>query len=156
MKQSNLIRIKAWLLVGTLDLLSACIHYYIKTGDDPSVILPYIASAIFGASAYQGGLIMYLAGFCLHYLNAFIFTIIFFWLYPKLKFFSKSKILTGILYGLFIWLVMNLIVVPNTRIPHRPWVVESIIINALILIIAIGIPLSIIASNYYKKIHRKK
>ena len=143
--------IKAGLIVATLDLSSAFIYYFIKTGNNPLTILNYIASAILGKEAFSGGTMILFLGLFLHYFIAFSFTIFFFWLFPKIKIFSKNKILTGIVYGIFIWAVMNLLVVPLSNIPARPFNVVSAIINAVILIVCIGIPLSFMASKFYKK-----
>src|SRR5437762_1463696 len=96
--------IKAGLIVGTLDILSAFIHYFIIMGQTQFFqVFKFIASGIFGAAAFSGGNPMILAGFILHYAIAFIFSILFFWLFPMIKTASQNKILTGIIYGLFVW-----------------------------------------------------
>lgn len=144
--------IKAGVIVGTLDILSAFIHYFNKTGKtDFYSILKFIASGIFGKEAFNGGNMMILSGLILHYVIAFAFTIFFFWLFPKTTFFSTNKILTGIIFGIFVWLVMNLVVVPLSNIGHRPFTMVNAIINVIILIVCIGIPLSFMANSFYKK-----
>lgn len=144
--------IKAGAIVGTLDILSAFIYYCIKTGETKFLdILKYIASGIFGKEAFSGGNMMIAAGLILHYIIAFSFTIFFFWLYPKTPVLSKNKILTGIIYGTFNWMVMNFIVVPSSNIPHRPFNIANAVINVIILIVCIGIPLSFMANNFYKE-----
>ncbi len=48
--------IKAGLIVGTLDILSAFIYYFIKTGDkNVFVVLRAVASGLFGKAAFSGG-----------------------------------------------------------------------------------------------------
>jgi hypothetical protein len=142
--------VKAGIAVGTLDILSAFIQYFITTGDkNVFIVLKYIASAIFGKEAYSGGVMMILAGLFFHYIIAFLFTLFFFWLFPQIYLFSKNKILTGIVYGIFIWIVMNLVVVPLSHIPNRPITIVNALISASILIFCIGIPLSFIANAFY-------
>jgi hypothetical protein len=144
--------IKAGLIVGTLDISAAFIYYYIATGNkDVFTILRYIASAVFGKEALTGGAGMSIAGLIFHYLIAVSFTIFFFWLYRRVTFLSKNIVLTGIVYGLFIWAVMNLLVVPFSKIGSRPFNLRNASINALILIICIGIPLAFMADRFYKK-----
>ena len=144
--------IKAGLIVGTMDILAAILYFYFKTGNNGAVTIPkYIASAVFGKQAFSGGAEMILAGFVFHYTIAFAFTIFFFWLYPKIGFFSKTNLLTGIIYGVFIWAVMNLLVVPQTKIAGRPFDLVSAAINAFILVVCIGIPLACIAKSFFKK-----
>lgn len=144
--------IKAGLIVGTLDILSAFVYVFLKTGKFiPFAIFKFIASGIFGNPALSGGTIIILAGLVLHYVIAFAFTIFFFWLYPKVKALSKNKVVTGILYGIFIWMLMNLIVVPLSNVAARPFNITNAIINVLILIVLIGLPLSYMAAKFYKQ-----
>jgi hypothetical protein len=144
--------LQAGLIAGTLDILSAFIYYYIKSGKTNFlVIFKFIASAIFGKAAGEGGTGMILAGFILHYAIAFAFTIFFFWLYPKMNVMSKNRFVTAIVYGLFVWSVMNLIVVPLSNTVHRQFKIEGALINMGILIICIGLPLSFMANAYFKK-----
>jgi hypothetical protein len=144
--------LQAGLIVGTLDILSAFIYYFIKTGKTNFlVIFKFIASGIFGKAAGEGGTGMILAGLILHFAIAFSFTIFFFWLYPKVNVMSKNRIVTAVVYGLFVWTVMNLIVVPLSNTVHRPFKIEGAIINMCILIICIGLPLSLMANAFFRK-----
>ncbi|MGA9291611.1 MAG: hypothetical protein WBV81_03420, partial [Ignavibacteriaceae bacterium] len=104
--------ISSCLLVGTLDILAAIIDSSIRYGITPLELLQYIASGVFGAKALSGGLTMGIAGLVLHYFIASCWVLLFFYLFLKLKFLHSYKIFGGLLYGIFIWLVMNLIVVP--------------------------------------------
>lgn len=144
--------IKSGLIVGTLDILSAFIYVFIKTGQFvPFSILKFVASGVFGKEASSGGTAIIVSGLVFHYLIAFSFTFFFFWLFPKIKALLENKLLTGIMYGIFIWIIMNLIIVPLSSVPHRPFNIVNALINALILIVCIGIPLSFMASNFYRK-----
>ncbi len=139
--------IKAGLIVGTLDILAAFIHYLIKTGQNPVVILKFIASGVFGKEAFTAGNIMFFWGLIFHFVIAFSFTLFFFWIFPKIPALSKNRILTGIIYGIFIWVVMQLLVVPLSRTPKQPFNFTNAVINVIILIVCIGIPLSFMANN---------
>ena len=144
--------LQAGLIAGTLDVLSAFIYYYIKSGKTNFlVIFKFIASGIFGKAAGDGGNAMIWVGFILHYAIAFSFTVFFFWLYPKVKLMSKNRIVTAIVYGLFVWAVMNLIVVPSSNTVHRPFKIEGALINMGILIVCIGLPLSFMANDFFRK-----
>ena len=57
--------------------------------------------------------------------------------------------MTGVVYGLFIWLTMNRIVVPLSNVAAFPFRITSAIIGASILMVAIGLPLSFIAHKFY-------
>lgn len=146
--------IKSGALVGTLDISASFFYYFLKTGDSNVFhVLKYVASGLFGKDASLGEGVLMTAGLLLHYLIAFSFTLFFFWLFPKLKGAATSRLLTGISYGTFIWTVMNVVVVPLSRIGHRPFNPLNSFINALILIVCIGIPLSYMASAFHSKVH---
>ena len=138
----------AGLVVGTLDLSAAMIQTIIM-GREPLKLMQYISSGMFGSRAFEGGLTYAVLGVVFHYFIAFVWTGIFFIVYPKIKNFAGNKIITGIVYGLFIWLIMNMVVVPLSKIPSRPFNLNNALIGLGILIIAIGIPLSIMAHRFY-------
>lgn len=144
--------IKAGAIVGTLDILAACTYYAIKTGgSNPLNVLKFVAAGVFGKDASTGGGMMILAGLIFHYCIAFAFTVFFFWLFSKTLVLARNKIMTGVLYGIFIWTVMNLVVIPLSNIPPRPFNVVNSIINAVILIVCIGLPLSFMANKSFAK-----
>lgn len=140
--------IMAGLVVGTLDLTAATIQTIVM-GGNPLRMLQYIASGIFGKDAFEGGLRYSLLGGIIHYGIAFSWTILFFLLYPKINGLASHKLLTGLVYGLIVWLIMNRVVVPLSKIPDSPFNLKNALIGLGILIIAIGIPLSFMAARYY-------
>ena len=140
----------AWLLVGTLDIASATINFLIQGGTNPVNILVYISSAIYGPQAREiGPPSMAILGMALHYLVALIWTVIFFILYPRIPAMSKNRVLTGILYGVFMQIIMGQVVVKLSNTAKGPFSFLSFAINAAILCVAIGIPLSFIAYRHY-------
>jgi len=141
--------ITAWLITGSLDIVTACVYFSARTGKDPLRVLHFVASGVFGKSALTGGAVYVILGLLLHYLIAFLFTVFFFWIYPRWKFFSFNKWITAIVYGLFVWLVMNRLVVPLSNTPQSPFRFDQAIIAAAILIVMIGLPLSMIIGKYY-------
>ncbi|HUP14175.1 MAG TPA: hypothetical protein VM187_18265 [Niastella sp.] len=147
-----LLKTIAWvgLLVGSLDIFSACLQAYLARGISPETVLRFIASGAFGKPAFTGGWEMPLTGLLFHYLIAYSFTTLFFLLYPSIKLMSKSIVLTAIAYGILIFLVMNLLVLPLTRITRAPIQLYKAAIATGILIVAIGLPLSIFARKFYR------
>jgi len=143
--------IKAFLVTGTADIGRALLKCYLESGNNPVRVLYFIASAVFGDEAFDGGTIMAASGLLFHYLIAFIWTILFFKWYPWLPGIKKNKWLTGLLYGIFIWLVMNLVVVPLSRTPPVPFDPQQMIYGLLILTVAVGIPLSFIIGQHYSE-----
>jgi len=153
MYPKNIFRTILWagFLVGAADIVAAILHYMIATGKNPERVLWFIASGICGKDAYAGGSQMAVAGLLLHFLIAYAFTILFFFLYPRLNLASKNQIVIGCLYGIFIWLLMNLIVVPLSNTQKFGFSIKQTAIGVIILIVAIGIPLSFIANRFFSK-----
>jgi len=142
----------AWvgLLAGTLDITFACISAYLSRGTTPVTVLKYVASGLFGKEAFAGGTMMPVYGLLIHYIIAYSFTALFFWIYPSLKLLSKNVVLTAILYGIFIYVVMDLIILPFTRAPKGTFRIDKALLAAAILMVAIGLPLSIVARRFYR------
>lgn len=139
------------LIVGSLDILAAIIDYYLSTQKNPVVIFKFIASGVLGQSAFSGGTGIILLGLLLHYIIAFLFTIFFVWLFIKTNLSSKNKLLTGILYGIFIWFVMSQIVLPISSTPKLPFHYLKALKAMLILICMIGLPLAFLTGKFIKK-----
>ena len=140
--------LKAGLLVGTLDIAAAFASAWISSGTAPYVVLKFIASGVFGReAAFAGGWGMTAMGLLFHYLIAFSFTWFFFWIHPKVKTWIPNWVLLGLIYGIFVWVVMNRLVLPLSNTPKGPFNLQSALINASILIVCIGLPLSYMASR---------
>ncbi len=140
------------LLAGGLDATAASIQYNIKTGMNPARVFRYIASGVFGKNALSENLYGMAAwGLFFHLVIAMIFTFLFFLFYPRIIMMLKNKYITGILYAIFVWTVMNLVVVPLTFGTGIAVKFPAALIAAGILIIAIGLPISLMANRYYSK-----
>jgi hypothetical protein len=144
--------LRSTFVAGTLDIVAAILIYAIvmeKTS--PSTLLMSIASGVFGKSAFSGGAPMVLAGLLLHFLIAFIFSAFYYLIYPNLAFLRSRMLLSGILYGIFVWIVMNLgvlrIVFSGSPLPDA----SSALLGMAILIVAVGIPISYIISAGRKR-----
>lgn len=137
------------LLAGTLDGLAAIINYSLQGGKDPGIIFRYIASGLLGKSALEGGTGVLGLGVLFHYAIAFSFTAFFFWLKPKIHWLATQPLLAGVQYGIFVWVLMNLFIVPFSRISKETLVIHKARIEMLILILCIGIPVSLMADKYY-------
>lgn len=143
---------KTGLIAGSLDITAACLQYYIRTGNGPGNVLRYVASGVFGRKAFTGGIPMACWGLFFHYLIAFGFTLFFFLIYPATRLVSKSTVITGMLYGVFAWAVMNLLVIPMSYIKPKPvFDAGKGLAAMLILMFCIGLPISILISRYYAK-----
>jgi uncharacterized membrane protein YagU involved in acid resistance len=134
--------LKAGLLVGTLDITAAFLNFYIQTGKNPTIVLKYIASAALGKTAAYDPTLVILLGLLFHFIIVFAFTIFFSLVSDRLWLWFKNTYLIAILYGIFIWVIMNLLVVPNSLATKIPFTWQNSLLNCVILIICIGFPLS--------------
>lgn len=139
----------AGLLTGTLDILAACLQYYIQTGKGPGNVLRFIASGIWGADAFRGGNSMALRGLLLHFLIAFVFSALFLLFVLRLSIVRKNIYTAGILYGVFTWTVMNRLVLPLSAAPPLAFDPARAGLAILILVSCIGLPLAWISDKYY-------
>ncbi|QQL50631.1 hypothetical protein [Mucilaginibacter ginkgonis] len=150
----------AFIIAGTLDMLSAILlNVKIKAGTSFWLsfhetlvrICRYIASGIYGKAAFFAGNHMIWFGLLFHYLIAYVWVATWFILFPTFKKILKNTVLTGFVFGLFTWLIMNFIIVPmsNTPKPKGGMTAYGILTGLGALVICIGIPVAIIANKYY-------
>ena|SRR3569833_245516 len=133
------------LLAGTLDALAAIIWAHKVP---PAAIFQYIASGVFGKAAFQAGSDMVLWGLTFHYLIAMGFTIAFYFAYPLFYKLFRNKYIIACAYGILTWFIMNLAIVPLSKIGFTPFKhVSGILIGMCILIICIGLPAAWVADR---------
>jgi hypothetical protein len=138
-------------LAGVLDGLAAIFNYMLSGGKDPGKVFQFIASGVFGKAAFAGGATTIAWGVFFHFVIAYAFTVFFFAIYPKFGLVTKNRIGVAIVYGLFVWCVMSLIVVPLSGTPKIPFRPDKAAIAAAILIVCIGLPLSLSAHRFYSR-----
>ena len=158
----------AGLTAGALDATAAMISFAIKVpGANPLKVWRFVASGALGSAALTKELVpMALTGLVFHFIIAFLFTIFFFFIFQKIKWLSRNLAITGLLYGIFVWIVMNLIIVPLSGVPAKsklwsyaegrinfqfPADPTQLFIGILILMFCIGLPISLITGNHFRK-----
>lgn len=142
--------LKTVLIAGTLDILSAYTNIFIQTGHITRRMFQYIAGGALGLkNTLHGGVPVILLGIFFHYFIVFSFTLFFFFLYRKNRVFGLNKFLAALLYGFFIWAVMNLIVLPLSALPPGTINFGKALLDGSILAVMIGLPVSLSARAYY-------
>ena len=138
------------MFVGTTDLISAYITQWIKTGKFADKMLHYIAGGALGLpNSMQGGNAVAFLGLFFHYFIALAFTLFFFWIFPRLKFLWFNKYLVGMLYAVFVSLVMGQIILPLTPLPGGPFSLANSLIGWYTLGVVLGIPIAYNAYRFY-------
>jgi hypothetical protein len=130
--------------VGTLDILDAIVFFWLK-GVAPIRIFQSIASGILGRAAFGGGFSTALLGGILHYFISFSVVAVFCVACRWLSFLWRRPFICGVLYGLVVYAVMNLMVVPlsaaNSGKPTLPVLINGLLIHML----GVGLPSALFA-----------
>jgi len=143
------------LLAGTLDIAAAMLNFYLPTGKNPVIVLQFIASGVFGKTAFAGDPMMPWYGTIFHYCIAATWTVTYFFIYPKIKILSKNWFLSGSSYAVIVWLIMTQAVLPLSNVPQIPFDLGRAAIGIAILIVCVGMPISFLVSKFYRMKEQK-
>lgn len=130
------------LLAGTLDILQACTLF---GWDIPKVI----AAGLLGPGAIKGGAGVYFLGLLLHYFIATSVTAIYYGASRKLTFLLEYPFICGLLYGMAVESVMNLIVLPLSALHARgPYELHDLLLGYGMHMLVIGLPVAFIVRRF--------
>ena len=144
------------LIVGIFDAIAASVFSYGFSGASPDKVFRYVASGVFGKEALTGGMPVAAWGLFFHFIVATGWTTLFYLLRPKIAFLSSSKYTAGIGYGIFIWLMMNFVVVPLSNVPPSTFhFTMRTAVMIMIHMFVIGVPISYLADKYFSRVDGK-
>jgi len=103
-----------------------------------------IASGLLGASAFKGGAATWILGLLLHFLIALCAAAVYGLASWRLGFLKSNFFVCGVFYGIAIYLVMNLVVLPLSAIPFPigPFTVAKLYQGLLVHMFLVGLPIS--------------
>ena len=136
------------LIAGTLDICAACLIAWLRAGVGPIRVLQSVASGLLGPAAFDGGVNTALLGLALHFLIATIWTVIFYLASRKFLFLIERPIQFGLIYGIAVYLLMNFVVLPLSRVTPRPATITGRTIGLLTIMLCIGLPISLIVRRF--------
>jgi hypothetical protein len=136
----------AGLVVGVLDISSAFVIWR-QRGVGAQRGLQGIAAGLLGGSSYDGGLVTAGLGLALHFFVAFVVVSVFYLASRKIEFLTIHPVVSGVLYGIIVYIVMYWFVLPMAfpTFRHRLWN-ESLAVA--IHISLIGLPCALIVRHY--------
>ena len=135
-------------IAGILDITYAFLFYGAR-GIPPIRILQSIASGLFGAESYRGGINTAILGAQLHFLIAFVVAAIYYLASRTLPVLIRRAAACGLLYGVIIYFFMNLVVLPLSAFPHKIHFVPLIMTTGLLVhMFFIGLPIALAARHY--------
>lgn len=132
------------LTVGVLDLLDALVFFGLR-GVAPILILQSIASGLLGRTAYEGGAGTAVLGIALHFFIAFAIVTTYVLASRRIHAIARRPFVYGPLYGLLVYAVMNLVVVPLSAavVDSKTW---PVIVNGLLIhMLGVGLPSALTA-----------
>ncbi len=133
------------LACGVLDITQACIAWGIQNNVPPNRIFQSVASGLIGPKSFQGGATTAALGLFLHFLIAFIWAAIYYVASRQIAFLTERPIIAGLLYGEFVWLMMNCVVVPLSAIHRWPPRTDpaSMITGPILHTVLVGLPIAL-------------
>lgn len=137
------------LLAGTLDAAAGVLSILLSFHRSPLFFFQFVASGALGKGAFSGGLATAGMGVLIHYAIAVAWVALFFFAYSALRIGSVKTSVAGLAFGLIVWLVMNLIVLPMSHVPKMPLQSTQVAVSVLIVVLLVGLPTSIMARRYF-------
>jgi hypothetical protein len=123
-------------VAGTLDLTSAFITY---GRNNPKII----AAGLLGMGAVRGGAAVWILGVVLHFLIAFTAAAVYCLASRRLPFLRDHFLVCGLFYGIAVYLVMNLIVLPLCAFHYTgPYQLRGLLQGILVHMFIIGLPIA--------------
>ncbi|HEX3227764.1 MAG TPA: hypothetical protein VHQ95_02295 [Pyrinomonadaceae bacterium] len=145
----------AGVIAGIFDITYACLFNYFRSGVKPIQVLQSVASGALGReAAITGGAKTAALGLFFHFLIALIWATVFYLASGLIPFMTKHAVISGILYGLCVYLVMYGLVlrfsaIHSTRLPWSyPWIV--LLCNLGIHMFGIGLPIALVTRKFSK------
>lgn len=137
--------LKVGIIAGTLDIADALIFSHFR-GVGPGRVFQYIASGMIGMRSFQLGTSSVILGIALHYAIALTWTAIFFMASRKFAILLRKPVISGVIYGLGVYLFMNLVVLPLSGVPHpiKAASLASRINGVLAVVLFIGLTISLL------------
>jgi uncharacterized membrane protein YagU involved in acid resistance len=133
-------------IAGALDILFA-LTFAAVNGTMPVLLLQTVASGVLGDPAYAGGTTVAFLGLCLHFALSYLWALSFVAVASRNTQLLKIPVLTGALFGIAVFFVMNLVVLPLSAFPHivtfkQPAVTFDLISHMFLF----GVPIAIAAA----------
>ena len=129
-----------------MDITSALI-LTLSRGATATRLFQFIASGLLGPRAFQGGTATAALGLALHFVIAFAAVAAFYFALRNLRVVEQHPVLSGLAYGLVVYAVMNLIVLPLSAAKPRHALVPDLIQIGIHMLI-IGLPTSLLLRRF--------
>jgi hypothetical protein len=130
-----------------LDGVAATIQFG-RMGIQPLRVWQGIASGLLGERAFRQGWSSGALGLLLHLAIAIVVATVFVEACLHVPFVARAYWIAGPLYGVAVFLVMNLIVIPLSARPKRPASSQVMPVQFIIHILFVGLPIALAANRF--------
>lgn len=104
-------------VAGALDITFAISFAYFN-GTQPQRLLQIVASGWLGKASYAGGAASAALGLALHFLISYVFAGAFVLASRRIEALTRHPFVSGIAFGVGVFLIMRLVVLPLSAFPH--------------------------------------
>ncbi|HEY6231322.1 MAG TPA: hypothetical protein VIW64_08655 [Pyrinomonadaceae bacterium] len=139
------------IVVAILDGLFAFVFYGLILGVKPLRIFQSVASGVLGRSSFDGGARTFAFGLGLHFVVAICIAAVFYFASLKLPILIRHAIVSGLIYGLVAYLVMNYVVIPLSKIGLRPTTLRVFLPAFIAHAFLVGLPIALLARRSAQK-----
>jgi hypothetical protein len=136
----------AGLIAGILDIISAFVIAGIK-GTGSLRMLQGIASGLLGQRSFEGGMATAGLGLAIHFLIAFTAAAVFYATSQKFSLVTEHAVVSGLFYGIAVYIFMYWIVVP-LAFPTARHSMSRDVTAVIIHIVLIGLPISLVVRRF--------
>jgi hypothetical protein len=132
---------------AVLDGIAASVQFGLK-GIKPLHVWQGVASGLLGERAFREGWVGGGFGLLVHVVISFSVATVFVEACLELPFLARAYWISGPLYGLMVFLVMNLAVVPLSARPKRPASLQVIFVQLVIHVLFVGLPVAMATNRF--------
>jgi hypothetical protein len=140
LQESSAFRPILWagLICGVLDISAACTTWAFR-GIRPFRVLQGIAAGLLGPRSFQGGSATAALGATIRFLIAFTVSAMYYAASRKFLFMTQQAVVSGLLYGVLVYLFMNWIVLPLSAATKRPVTLSFIFTSVIVHMFCVGL-----------------
>ncbi|MGH1349521.1 MAG: hypothetical protein ACRBBN_01750 [Methyloligellaceae bacterium] len=139
------------LIAATLDIIWAISIAYLAKKMPPQKLLQFVASGLLGVKAYARGWSSAALGLLSHYIIALVMAFAFVVVARQIPVILVYPLIAGAAYGVFLFFVMNWIVVPRSgTVPKLPLKGPRLVMEIIAHIVLVGMPIALIAACFIK------
>ncbi|MFZ0270559.1 MAG: hypothetical protein WB524_20480 [Acidobacteriaceae bacterium] len=140
--------VRVGLIAGTLDITEN-IAFNAFRHITPVMIFQFIASGLTGAWAFHAEIASVALGVAIHYTIALFWTALYYAASRWIVILIRRPVVCGLLYGAVVYLIMNFVVLPMTRVPHAhaAMTLASRVSGVLALLLCIGLTVGLLTAR---------